>query len=63
MVWQEATAVIVMLTQTFECIKVMCAQYWPVALGTTEKYGYITVTLVQEDTFAHYKVRTPTSNN
>ena len=56
MVWQEKSSVIVMLTQTFECIQVMCAQYWPNKLGQTEKYGDFVLTLVQEDTFAHYKV-------
>ena len=45
-----------MLTQTFECIKVMSAQYWPNKLGHTEKFGEFSVTLVQEDTFADYKV-------
>ena len=56
MVWQERSTVIVMLTQTFECIQVMCAQYWPNKLGRTEKFGEFAVTLVQEDTFSHYKV-------
>ena len=56
MVWQEKSSVIVMLTQTFECIQVMCAQYWPNKLGRTEVYGEFTLTLVQEDTFAHHKV-------
>ena len=57
MVWQEHSSIIVMLTQTFECIQVMCAQYWPSKLGKTEKFGEYVVTLVQEDAFAHYKVR------
>ena len=56
MVWHEKSSVIVMLTQTFECIQVMCAQYWPNKLGGTEKFGDFVITLVQEDTFAHYKV-------
>ena len=56
MAWSERSSVIVMLTQTFECIKVMSAQYWPNKLGHTEKYGEFSVTLVQEDTFADYKV-------
>ena len=56
MAWNEKSSVIVMLTQTFECIKVMSAQYWPNKLGHTEKYGEFSVTLVQEDTFADYKV-------
>ena len=57
MVWQEHSSIIVMLTQTFECIQVMCAQYWPSKLGKTEKFGEYVVTLVQEDAFAHYKVQ------
>ena len=56
MVWNEKSSVIVMLTQTFECIKVMSAQYWPNKIGQTEKYGEFSLTLVQEDTFADYKV-------
>ena len=56
MVWQEKSSVIVMLTQTFECIQVMCAQYWPNKVGRTETYGDFVLTLVQEDAFAHYKV-------
>ena len=56
MAWNEKSSVIVMLTQTFECIKVMSAQYWPNKLGHTEKFGEFSVTLVQEDTFADYKV-------
>ena len=32
MVWQEKVPVIVMLTKTFDYIRVMCAQYWPAAL-------------------------------
>lgn len=56
MVWEEKSCAIVMLTQTFECIKVMSAQYWPNKLGKTEKYGEFSLTLVQEDTFADYKV-------
>ena len=56
MAWSERSSVIVMLTQTFECVKVMSAQYWPNKLGHTEKYGEFSVTLVQEDTFADYKV-------
>ena len=56
MVWNEKSCVIVMLTQTFECIKVMSAQYWPNKIGKTEKYGEFSLTLVQEDTFADYKV-------
>ena len=51
-----------MLTQTFECIKVMSAQYWPNKLGQTEKYGEFSVTLIQEDTFADYKVDSLSNN-
>ena len=56
MVWHEETNAIVMLTKTFECIAVMCAQYWPVTVGAREKYGDISVLLVKEEVYAHYKV-------
>ena len=63
LVWQEQARVIVMLTKTFECIKVMCVQYWPNAVGAKENYGDIDVTLVKEELFAHYKVMFVTFNS
>ena len=56
MVWQEQASVIVMLTKTFECIKVMCVQYWPNSVKSTETFGDFVVTLLKEEVFAHYKV-------
>jgi len=66
MVWQENSKVIVMLTKTFECVKVMCAQYWPnnaFACSSSkqaqeEQYGEIFVSLVKEEVYAHYKIST-----
>jgi len=40
MVWQEKVPVIVMLTKTFDYIRVMCAQYWPASLHREEEYSY-----------------------
>ena len=56
LVWQENTRVVVMLTRTFECIKVMCFQYWPNTVGVTEVHGEVSVTLLREEIYAHYKV-------
>ena len=56
LVWQQECRLIVMLTRTFECIKVMCVQYWPNATGVTERYGDVHVTLIKEEVYAHYKV-------
>lgn len=57
MVWQEKSPVIVMLTKTFEFIKIMCFQYWPAHLHKLDTYGRISVTLTQEESYADYKVR------
>ena len=42
MVWQEKVPVIVMLTKTFDYIRVMCAQYWPAALHRSVALHYCT---------------------
>ncbi len=58
LIWQEDTRLIVMLTKTFEVVRLMCTQYWPLhANSSGDKYGAFTVQLVKEDTYAHYKVR------
>ena len=51
MVWQEHCPAIVMLTKTFDYIRVMSAQYWPGQSGREEQYGRVRVRLVRE---AHY---------
>ena len=43
MVWQEQVPVIVMLTKTFDYIRVMCAQYWPASLRRSAALHYCTV--------------------
>ena len=58
MVWQEKSVIIVMLTKTFECIQVMCSQYWPLSENRIEIYGDIGVQLIAEEKFAHYKIST-----
>ncbi len=58
LVWQENTRLIVMLTKTFEVVRLMCSQYWPLHVNTAgDNYGVFNVRLVKEETFAHYKIR------
>ena len=47
-----------MLTKTYEFIKVMCSHYWPLHTNKPQEYGPFTVTMLSEETYAHYKVRT-----
>lgn len=58
MVWENRSPAIIMLTKTYEIIKVMCYQYWPLHLNKKETYGQISVTTTREEIYAHYKVRT-----
>ena len=57
MIWQEKVPVIVMLTKTFEFIKVMCVQYWPMTMDKPEIFeGQFRVTVTEEENYAHFKV-------
>ncbi|XP_017775215.1 PREDICTED: receptor-type tyrosine-protein phosphatase kappa isoform X2 [Nicrophorus vespilloides] len=58
MVWQEKASCIVMLTKTFDFIKVMCVQYWPANMELEETYGGITIGVVQEEELANFHIRT-----
>ncbi|CAG9124135.1 unnamed protein product [Plutella xylostella] len=58
MIWQERAAAIVMLTKTFDFIKVMCVQYWPPSKDKDETYGDISVGVVQEEELANFHIRT-----
>jgi protein tyrosine phosphatase len=58
MVWQTQSHIIVMLTKVFDFIRVMCAQYWPSSINKTEQYGHFQVTLLDEEKFADYVIRT-----
>jgi protein tyrosine phosphatase len=57
LVWQEEVENIIMLTRTFEFIKIMCVQYWPMLLDKREAYGAFGVTIVSEEPHAHYRIR------
>ena len=57
LIWQEDTRLIVMLTKTFEVVRLMCSQYWPLHVKSKETYGAFEVELCKEEKFAHYKVR------
>lgn len=57
LIWQQDTRLIVMLTKTFEVVRLMCSQYWPANKKSTETYGPFKVILEKEECFAHYVVR------
>lgn len=58
MVWQMNTRMIIMLTKTFDFIKVMCVQYWPANKGTFDEYFGIKVELLSEEELANFQMRT-----
>jgi protein tyrosine phosphatase len=58
MIWQSQAHIIVMLTKVFDFIRVMCAQYWPSTINSSEVYGPYEVTLIDEDKLADYVIRT-----
>ncbi|GJQ76225.1 hypothetical protein Trydic_g1966 [Trypoxylus dichotomus] len=58
MIWQEKASCIVMLTKTFDFIKVMCVQYWPANMELEETYGGITIKVIQEEELANFRIRT-----
>ncbi|XP_021105540.1 receptor-type tyrosine-protein phosphatase F isoform X13 [Heterocephalus glaber] len=56
MVWEQRTAIVVMMTRLEEKSRVKCDQYWPPR--GTETYGLIQVTLLDTVELATYTVRT-----
>jgi len=57
LIWQERSPAVVMLTKTYELIKVMSACYWPIFVDKKEEYGEFSVRMLVEESYAHYKVR------
>ncbi|XP_046442624.1 receptor-type tyrosine-protein phosphatase mu-like isoform X2 [Daphnia pulex] len=57
LVWQSNASCIVMLTKTFDFIKVMCVQYWPASKGKVEVYDGITVSYNHEEQLANFVIR------
>jgi len=58
MAWQERASCIVMVTRTFDFIRVMCVQYWPAAKNREEIYGGVGITVEQEEQLANFMIRT-----
>jgi len=58
MAWQERASCIVMVTRTFDFIRVMCVQYWPAAKNREEVYGGVGITVEQEEQLANFMIRT-----
>ncbi|XP_053717172.1 receptor-type tyrosine-protein phosphatase mu-like isoform X2 [Synchiropus splendidus] len=54
MVWQENTAVIVMVTNLVEVGRVKCCKYWP---DDSDIYGDMKVTLIETQLLSEYVVR------
>lgn len=57
-VWHQKSKIIIMLTKTFDFIKVMCVQYWPARVGGRDVYQHISVDLVKEEQLANFCIRT-----
>ena len=73
MTWQEKASCIVMVTRTFDFIRVMCVQYWPAAKNRLillfpvkillfpiireEVYGGVGVTVESEEQLANFMIR------
>ncbi|XP_048872095.1 receptor-type tyrosine-protein phosphatase mu-like isoform X1 [Brienomyrus brachyistius] len=55
MVWQENTAIIVMVTNLVEVGRVKCCKYWP---DDTEIYRDMKVTLIETQLLSEYVIRT-----
>jgi len=58
MVWQEKASCIVMVTRTFDFIRVMCVQYWPAAKNREEVYGGVGITVEVDEQLANFMIRT-----
>lgn len=56
LVWQEKVQNIAMLTNLMEGRQRKCEQYWPES--GSEEYGPFMVTLIEEQVFADYTIRT-----
>ncbi|XP_075307618.1 receptor-type tyrosine-protein phosphatase delta isoform X18 [Odontesthes bonariensis] len=56
MIWEQRSAIVVMMTKLEERSRVKCDQYWPTR--ATETYGLIQITLLDTVELATYCVRT-----
>ena len=48
----------VLYHEVYPCLQVKCVQYWPDAVGQSQKFGPLNVCLTEELEFADYVVRT-----
>ncbi|CAL8108511.1 unnamed protein product [Orchesella dallaii] len=60
MVWQKEVSCIIMLTKTFDFIRVMCHQYWPVDIQMATNIEGFTVRIDHEERLANFYIRTMT---
>ena len=59
MIWDQKIKTVVMLTKLMEGSKMKCEQYWPNNVGdSTNPKPSLVVTLVQQQMFAEYELRT-----
>ncbi|XP_064604299.1 receptor-type tyrosine-protein phosphatase kappa-like [Liolophura sinensis] len=56
MIWEQKSGKVIMLTNLVETTKTKCSQYWPDE--GSESFGLITVTLLDEENYADFTVRT-----
>ncbi|XP_033108539.1 tyrosine-protein phosphatase 16-like, partial [Anneissia japonica] len=56
MIWQEKSAIIVVVTNVFEGTKRKCEKYWP-ELNDAKTYANIGVLNVEETNYGYYVVR------
>ena len=42
----------------YTCLQVKCVQYWPDAVGQSQTFGSVSVSLTEEFEFSDYVVRT-----
>jgi protein tyrosine phosphatase len=63
MAWQEKASCIVMVTRTFDFIRVMCVQYWPAAKNREEVYGGVGITVESEEQLANFMIRSGLGEN
>ncbi|XP_064604630.1 receptor-type tyrosine-protein phosphatase T-like [Liolophura sinensis] len=56
MIWEQKSGKIIMVTNLMETTKTKCCQYWPDE--GSESFGLITVTLLNEEFYGEFTVRT-----
>ena len=56
--WQEKVRIIAMVTNIIEGWTKKCEQYWPESASEGKSFGPFNLSLVEENIFADYTIRT-----